>query len=123
MTAPGELTRALASRWSSVAWGEPEWEAALVADPDLYRAILHGIGKAYRRSQAPRAVSPMEIAALTLAAQGCGTGEIAARSYISTSTVKDTLTRARGKLGARNTTHAVAIAVARNLIPRPRPAT
>ena len=110
------MTTDLAVRWPSLAFGEDEWTAALNADRDLYHALLHGIGKARdRRRGWP--LSPVEVGTLTLAEQGLTVGEIAGQSHYSTDAVKSRLQNVRRKLGARNTTHAVAIALSRDLIP------
>lgn len=57
-------------------------------------------------------LSPAELAALRCAADGLTVPETAAMLHKGTETVKSQLLRARLKLGARNTTHAAALAVA-----------
>lgn len=57
-----------------------------------------------------------EIEALGLAARGCSMREIAGELHKSPETVKAQLGLARLKLGARNTTHAVALALSDGLI-------
>lgn len=57
-----------------------------------------------------------ETEALSLAARGCSTREIAGELRKSPETVKAQLGLARLKLGARNTTHAVALALGARLI-------
>lgn len=57
-----------------------------------------------------------ETEALSLAARGCSMREIAGELRKSPETVKAQLGLARLKLGARNTTHAVALAMHDGLI-------
>lgn len=57
-----------------------------------------------------------ELAALALAAQGYSVSETARRLYKGDETIKSQLGRIRLKLGARNTAHAVAIAVAAGVV-------
>lgn len=69
-------------------------------------------------------MTPRQLQVLRLAADGLTMDEIAARIYLSAWSVKNELVRARRRLHAHNTAHAVAIAMSRNLIPgagRPRP--
>jgi DNA-binding CsgD family transcriptional regulator len=63
-----------------------------------------------------RRLSKREREALSLAAQGLTTSAIALRLFVSECTAKRHLAAAREKLGAQNTTHAVAIAMARQVI-------
>jgi len=63
-----------------------------------------------------RKLTGREIEALSLAALGLTSKGIARRLSIAERTAKDHLQAAREKLGAANTTHAVAIAVSRSLI-------
>lgn len=60
--------------------------------------------------------TPAEIDVLTAAADGYSVPETALLLSKGETTVKNQLMRARLKLGARNTTHAVAIAMRRGLI-------
>lgn len=57
-------------------------------------------------------LSDAELAALRCAASGLSVVETAHTLYKGSETIKTQLTRARLKLGARNTTHAVALALA-----------
>lgn len=57
-----------------------------------------------------------ELEALSLAALGLTSKGIARKLSVAERTAKDHLQAAREKLGAMNTTHAVAIAVSRHLI-------
>lgn len=59
---------------------------------------------------APR-LTPRQAEVLALAADGLRYAEIAARLYVSRSTVKATLYNASQRLRARNTAHAVALAM------------
>ena len=61
-------------------------------------------------------VTGQQLACLRLAAQGHSNDDIAKQLWISPSTVKGHLRLVRDLLGAQNTTHAVAIAVATGLI-------
>jgi DNA-binding CsgD family transcriptional regulator len=57
-----------------------------------------------------------QLTCLRLAAQGLGIRQIAKRLNVHESTVKNQLANTRARLGARSTTHAVAIAVAIGLV-------
>lgn len=57
-----------------------------------------------------------ELEVLTLAADGLLLEEVGAKLFISLDTVKTHLIRLRRKLGARNCTHAVALALKAGLI-------
>lgn len=54
-------------------------------------------------------LSPRQLACLRAAARGCAEREIAAELGIAGATVRNHLQRARRRLGARNTTEAVAL--------------
>jgi DNA-binding CsgD family transcriptional regulator len=78
-------------------------------------------GAAVQRDELPlfalnRKLTGREIEALRLAARGLTSREMALTLFIAERTVKQYLAAAREKLGAINTTHAVAIALARRLI-------
>ena len=64
-----------------------------------------------------RDLQPRQLDVLRRAAAGLQEREIAADLSISFHTVRNHLSRVRGILGARNTTHAVAIAMRRGIIP------
>lgn len=71
----------------------------------------------FGRADAPkRALSPREVDALSLLAIGCSRAEIADRLSISEHTLRVYIESARHKLGAANTTHAVARAMTQGLI-------
>ncbi|MBV1895728.1 MAG: LuxR family transcriptional regulator [Rhodobacteraceae bacterium] len=63
-----------------------------------------------------RALSPREVDAMTLLAMGCSRAQAAAKLSISEHTVRVYIESARFKLGALNTTQAVARAMSRGLI-------
>jgi len=63
-----------------------------------------------------QALSPREVDALTLLAMGYSRAQVAASLSISEHTLRDYIESARLKLGASNTTHAVARAISRGLI-------
>jgi len=69
------------------------------------------------RALADRPPSSADLAVLELAACGLSDEEIGSRLVMSINSVKTHLKRAYVKLGARNRTHAVTIAIARCLIP------
>jgi DNA-binding CsgD family transcriptional regulator len=58
-----------------------------------------------------------QIRCLSLAAQGLQMDQIAARIYVTAWSVKNDLIRVREALRARNTAHAVALAIGTGLIP------
>ena len=64
-------------------------------------------------------ITDKEASVLTLAAQGYSQSEMAQSICISRETVKRRLETSRDKLGAENTTHAVALALSRKLIVLP----
>ena len=57
-----------------------------------------------------RHVTPRELEVLTLIAEGCSTGEIAERLWITEETVRTHVRRTLERLGARTRAHAVSIA-------------
>ena len=67
-------------------------------------------------AQWPLALTPREAQVLRLAADGATSEEIAAALHLTEHTVKSHLKRIQGKLGARNRTHAVAVALRSGLI-------
>ncbi len=69
-----------------------------------------------RTPLAPQALSPREIDAMTLLAVGYSRAQVAATLAISENTLRVYIESARHKLGAMNTTHAVAKAIARGVI-------
>jgi DNA-binding CsgD family transcriptional regulator len=62
------------------------------------------------------ALTPREIEVLRLGADGATSEEIATTLHLTEHTVKSHLKRILGKLGARNRTHAVAVALRSGLI-------
>ncbi|MEO0389458.1 MAG: autoinducer binding domain-containing protein [Pseudomonadota bacterium] len=69
-----------------------------------------------RTSDQPAALSPREVDAMTLIAMGQSRAQVAERLEISEHTLRVYIESARFKLGALNTTHAVARALSRGLI-------
>ncbi|HBS48845.1 MAG TPA: LuxR family transcriptional regulator [Rhodobacteraceae bacterium] len=69
-----------------------------------------------RAPDIPRSLSPREVEAMTLLATGYSRAQVADRLAISEHTLRVYIESARFKLGALNTTHAVARALARGLI-------
>ncbi len=69
-----------------------------------------------RTAEAPRALSPREVDALTLLALGYGRAQVAQTLSISEHTLRVYIESARFKLGAINTVHAVARALSRGMI-------
>ena len=75
----------------------------------------------YTRSQgATLVLRSCEVAFLADSAEGLTFGEIARKRGVSADTVKTRLKKARRRLGAKNTAHAVAIALRGDVLP-PRP--
>ena len=73
------------------------------------------IGRA-RAPEATRGLSPREVDALTFLAMGYARGQVADMLSISEHTLRAYIESARFKLGAMNTTHAVARAMGEGLI-------
>lgn len=69
-----------------------------------------------RQPDAPRSLSPREIDAMTLLALGYSRAQVAHSLSISEHTLRVYIESARSKLGAQNTTHAIATALSRGLI-------
>ena len=93
------------SRWEAgIACGEPE---AL----DALDRLLKGMAKAKEPEPTTR-----ELEILKAIANGMNYQEVAKTMYISVETVKSHLRHLRPKLNAKNTTHAVAIALRRGMI-------
>ena len=69
-----------------------------------------------RTPEANSALSPREVDAMTLLAVGYSRAQVAETLSISEHTLRVYIESARHKLGAMNTTHAVARAMARGLI-------
>lgn len=69
-----------------------------------------------RQPDAARALSPREIDAITLLAMGYSRAQVAHSLSISEHTLRVYIESARSKLGALNTTHAIATALSRGLI-------
>ncbi|WP_298935300.1 LuxR family transcriptional regulator [uncultured Ruegeria sp.] len=69
-----------------------------------------------RQPDSPRGLSPREIDAITLLALGYSRAQVAHSLSISEHTLRVYIESARSKLGAQNTTHAIATALSRGLI-------
>jgi DNA-binding CsgD family transcriptional regulator len=69
-----------------------------------------------RKGEQARALSPREVDAMTLIAMGYSRAQVADTLSISEHTLRVYIESARFKLGAHNTTHAVARALSRGLI-------
>jgi DNA-binding CsgD family transcriptional regulator len=69
-----------------------------------------------RAPEPVRSLSPREVDTLTFLAMGYGRGQVAEMLHISEHTLRAYIESARFKLGAQNTTHAVARAIAEGLI-------
>lgn len=69
-----------------------------------------------RQPDSPRSLSPREIDAITLLALGHSRAQVAHSLSISEHTLRVYIESARAKLGAQNTTHAIATALSRGLI-------
>ena len=69
-----------------------------------------------RREEQSRALSPREVDAMTLIAMGYSRAQVAETLSISEHTLRVYVESARSKLGALNTTHAVARALSRGVI-------
>jgi DNA-binding CsgD family transcriptional regulator len=68
------------------------------------------------RTEWSLALTPREVEVLKLGADGATSEEIATTLHLTEHTVKSHLKRIQGKLGARNRTHAVALALRSGLI-------
>ncbi|WP_171239876.1 LuxR family transcriptional regulator [Ruegeria sp. HKCCA5491] len=69
-----------------------------------------------RQPDATRGLSPREVDAMTLLALGYNRAQVAHSLSISEHTLRVYIESARAKLGAQNTTHAIATALSRGLI-------
>ncbi|WP_420585150.1 helix-turn-helix transcriptional regulator [Ruegeria sp.] len=69
-----------------------------------------------RQPDSPRSLSPREVDAMTLLALGQSRAQVAHSLSISEHTLRVYIESARAKLGAQNTTHAIATALSRGLI-------
>lgn len=65
-------------------------------------------------------MTPRELEVLTLTAQGLTHGEVGRQLYITENTVRTHLRHTFAYLQARNSAHAVALALTAGLIPAPR---
>lgn len=96
-----------------------EGEAAL--PPDILARLLVAVGRLQQRVVVPNGLtssglSDREIEVLRLVAEGCDTGEIAARLSYSERTIKGILHDIKTRLHLRNRTHAVTYAMREGLL-------
>lgn len=90
--------------------------AMMKISPTRVRQLLDGVASRNATSD-PAALSAREREVLAATAEGLTAKEVADRLSISPSTVRDHRRNAAGKLGARNTTHAVAVAYEEGVLP------
>ncbi|MBW4961267.1 autoinducer binding domain-containing protein [Sulfitobacter sp. CW3] len=101
---------------------DPEWEAFAEANRRDLILIAHYFNEKAlelepgRTPEAAQALSPREVDAMTLIAIGYNRAQVADTLSISEHTLRVYIESARFKLGALNTTHAVARALSRGLI-------
>jgi DNA-binding CsgD family transcriptional regulator len=84
--------------------------AGVAVLPRSARAEVRRVREDRASSELDELLTPREREVLELVAAGCENGEIARRLVVSISTVKNHVGRIMAKLGARNRTHAAAIA-------------
>lgn len=87
----------------------------LIEDIGRIGSSQRGVSFARAQSRALE-LTDRERVVLTLAARGNTYGEIAAKLGVSEETVRRQIADGRGRLGARNIAHAVAIALTRGII-------
>ena len=80
---------------------------------------IHDADKYITRGD-PIELTERELTILTYRAEGLSTPTIARKMKRSHDTINDALTSARRKLDAKNTTHAVALAIGKGLIEAPQ---
>jgi len=101
---------------------DPSWSAFTEANRHDLILVAHYLNKKALEfepgqvTEKPQALSPREIEAMTLLALGKSRGQVAEDMSISEHTLRVHIESARFKLGALNTTHAVARALSRGLI-------
>ena len=96
-------------------------EAVLAADRSelvVSRQLQSAVADEIRAQAADNAppLTHRELEVINLASNGCSTGEIGRRLYISESTVKTHLSSVYGKLGVKDRSSAIARAVKRGLV-------
>ncbi|SHI99000.1 regulatory protein, luxR family [Shimia gijangensis] len=102
--------------------GDMEWERFTESNRRDLILIAHEFNQKAlelepgRKPEKSRNLSPREIDALTLIAMGYSRAQVAEALTISEHTLRVYIESARSKLGALNTTHAVARALSRGLI-------
>jgi DNA-binding CsgD family transcriptional regulator len=101
---------------------DEEWEEFTKTNQRSLIVIAHSFNKkalefeTERKPEAAQSLSPREIEAMTLLAIGYNRAQAADELSISEHTLRVYVESARHKLGAMNTTHAVARAISRGLI-------
>lgn len=96
---------------------DPEWEAFIKTNERNLVILAHEFNKLalvfeqVSQTQAAQPLSPREVSAMTLLANGLSRAQAAAEMGISEHTLRVYVESSRHKLGAMNTTHAVARAL------------
>jgi DNA-binding NarL/FixJ family response regulator len=108
MAGPEELVSTI----RSVAEGKDPLKHELIARPDLVERIVDSVREAILADRPPtNPLTPRELEALGLAAEGLRNREIAERLGVSEQTIKNQLSSVLHKLGVPNRTNAVTYAV------------
>lgn len=101
---------------------DDEWQAFTASHGRELILIAHYVNRKAlefekdRQPESARHLSPREIDAVTLLALGYSRAQVAHSLSISEHTLRVYIESARSKLGAQNTTHAIATALSRGLI-------
>lgn len=90
-----------------------ELEVEMVRRQPVPMALVNALGEIHD----PLPLTPAQARALALAAEGLTTDEIASVLTLSAHTIKTELKDARDRLGARNTTHGVVLAIRSGELP------
>jgi DNA-binding NarL/FixJ family response regulator len=108
MAGPAELVSTI----RRVAGGKDPLKDELIARPDLVERIVDSVREAILADRPPtNPLTPRELEALGLAAEGLRNREIAERLGVSEQTIKNQLSSVLHKLGVPNRTNAVTYAV------------
>ena len=91
------------------------WRALVEGDPGD-PVLLRSVDRLLHTMRHIDDITDRELEVLELMSRGCTYSETGRVLYVEASTVKSTLKRVRAKLGARNVTHAVAIALREGMI-------
>ncbi|MEM1005927.1 MAG: LuxR family transcriptional regulator [Pseudomonadota bacterium] len=101
---------------------DPAWQDFMTSYGQDLILVAHYINRKAlefekdRQPESTRGLSPREIDAITLLAMGYSRAQVAHSLSISEHTLRVYIESARSKLGAQNTTHAIATALSRGLI-------